>query len=241
VEYTDSTYTSRFSIIDRIRLSHPIGCHCRVFPNNNPHYIPSAESCCGCQVNSLYHRIHKRAIRSGGTRWNLLTESQSTRPALSSAKVCAPVLPVPREAEGSLPRACPACPERNRGELAEGTPSASRAAQVRDVAARVARASPHGLVQDTPKGAPSRHPGEAKQCKLYSIRALLDGHVAVEPPEPAGPRNGTGERRYTNGSGTASNPAEEQAFDAFLAAEGQLPSSVAALRQWVLDNPDQAS
>jgi hypothetical protein len=70
---------------------------------------------------------------------------------------------------------------------------------------------------------------------------LLAGHVSVDPPEPACPRPGTGDRRYTNGSGIASNPAEEQAFDAFLAAEGQLPSSVAALRQWVRDNPDQAS
>lgn len=44
IEYMDSTSTSGFTIIDRIRLSHPTGCHCRVFPDNSPPYISSPES-----------------------------------------------------------------------------------------------------------------------------------------------------------------------------------------------------
>ena len=110
IVYTDSIYASRFSIIDRIRLSHPTSCHCGDCPNSNPYYISSAGFCCGCQVGTLYHRIHKEVNRSRGTRWNLLTKSRSTR--------CAPVLPVPCErpqdrpsvAAGSLSRGCNTVP-----------------------------------------------------------------------------------------------------------------------------------
>ena len=68
--------------------------------------------------------------------------------------------------------------------------------------------------------------------ELRAIRALLAVHVGAEPQQM--------ERRYTNGSPVAANPAEEQAFDAFLEAEGGPPSSVAALRQWALDTPKHA-
>jgi hypothetical protein len=127
IEYTDSTYTPGFSIIDRIRLSLPTGCHCGDFPNNNPYYISSMGSCCGCRVGTSYHRIHKKANRSGGTRWNLLTKNCSARFATPSASITtpsAPKKPIPTESNATststtsatrpkwaLPRSRPCSPQ----------------------------------------------------------------------------------------------------------------------------------
>ena len=84
--------------------------------------------------------------------------------------------------------------------------------------------------------APDADPGtlEAILAELRAIRTLLAAHVGADPPDAL--------RRYTNGRAVAAdNPAEAQAFDSFLAAEGRVPSSVAALRQWVLGSPDQTT
>jgi len=56
------------------------------FPGDSPHYISSAGSCCGCQVKTVYHRIHK----NGKLFWRNTIEptdkSCSTRCARLSAK-----------------------------------------------------------------------------------------------------------------------------------------------------------
>ena len=113
-----------------------------------------------------------------------------------------------------------------------------------------------------PAESPSGASGEALTAildELRAIRALLHVHVDNHTPEgepPASqlasviedalpqvacPRPPTGERRYANGRAvTGGNPAEQQAFDAFLEAEGRPRSCVAALRKGVLDTPNKA-
>ncbi len=86
IKYTDPAYTFRFSLIGRIRLSLPTSCHWEAFPCDNPDYIPPAESCCSCQVNSSYHRVRQQSMRSRGTRWNVLTISRSARRATPSVR-----------------------------------------------------------------------------------------------------------------------------------------------------------
>ena len=83
--------------------------------------------------------------------------------------------------------------------------------------------------------------------ELRAIRAVLHVHVDSHTPEGEPPASQLAsvvedalpqvERRYANGRAVAANPAEQQAFDAFLEAEGRAPSSVAALRKWVLETP----
>ena len=88
--------------------------------------------------------------------------------------------------------------------------------------------------------------------EIRAIRALLHVHVDNHTPAEEPPASmlaaaivdtlaGTTERRYTSGHAVnIGNPAEEQAYDAYLKAEGGPPSSVGALRKWVLDTPKPA-